>query len=304
MASLKRALRNNRRRLARKQHFLALLSQEDDSWIDPVLCTNKGPNSEISKAVWKCNSKTYVDKQMRECIDAITDVFDNPTKYRWECPIPMLIPREPTWGSKTDSSLAGAGGFCLDLRIWVFIEWPLAIRNRTIKSLAYRQGKIPTHKLITINDLEFAVVIIMYLAVACRVQGMATVPVQPILLNLVDNTSAEKWTTKGCTSSKASMALSRIFCGCLMQGNVGINAGFIKGKDNVVADGISRTHKKNDTPDFKRLFQEFPKLNYCERLHPSRDFLCNLFSALLSHESPVPTQVKLNGHFSPARMSS
>ena len=290
-------------KLARTKDFLALLSQDDDSWIDPILCSNKQPNSEIAKAVWKCEAKTFIDKQMRAMIEAIIDVFSNPTKYRWECPIPLLIPRAPNWTSKTDSSLDGAGGFCLDLKIWYFLAWPIEIQNRTIRSLAYRQGKLPKHQLITINDLEFAAGIIMYLAVACKIAALTDKPVQAILLNLMDNTSAETWMLKGCTTSMASMALSRILCGCLMYGEVGLNAGFIRGEDNVEADGISRTHKKNETPDFTRLFQEFPSLNYCEQFHPSPGFLCDLFSALLSHESPVPTQVKLSGHFSPAKTS-
>ena len=304
IACLKRALRNNRRRLARSRHFNELLNQEDDSWVDPVLCTKRAKNQAITKKVWKCTARTFIDRYSRASLDALEDVYNNPTRYRWECPISLLIPRAPTWRSKCDSSLTGAGGFCLELRLWVSIEWPAEIRARTINSRAYRRGQLKKHDLITINDLEFAMVLIMYLAVITRVKTLVNVPVQPILLNLVDNTSAEAWTTKGCTSSRASMALSRILCGLLMKNDVGLNAGFIKGTDNVEADGISRTHQKNETPNFARLFQEFPQLNCCERFHPSPEFFSVLCSALLSHESPVPTQVSGSGHFSPARTSS
>ena len=63
----------------------------------------------------------------------------------------------------------------------------------------------------------------------------------------------------------------------MMNQNLGINAQFIEGAKNVLADRISRAHEKNSFLDFKILKQEFPQLESSQRFHPAPELLLEIF---------------------------
>ncbi|MGH3053954.1 MAG: hypothetical protein ACRDL7_03130, partial [Gaiellaceae bacterium] len=82
MDSLKHLLRKNRARLAHTKDFNNLLNRSDDSWIDPAFTKSSQATdgkAAISQAVWRCPTKTYIDKATRVSIDNIIDVMKNQT---------------------------------------------------------------------------------------------------------------------------------------------------------------------------------------------------------------------------------
>ncbi|MGH3056215.1 MAG: hypothetical protein ACRDL7_14670, partial [Gaiellaceae bacterium] len=253
----------------------------------------------ISQAVWRCPTKTYIDKATRVSIDNIIDVMKNQTRYRWECPIQHLIPREPDFQGWGDASLRGGGGYSLDLNFWWQLEWPPDIVARTVMGTRSKEGKLSKTDIVGINDLEYAVVIINYSAAVLAQQQAPTrikAKQAPIFLQHVDNTSAQAWTKSASRASPASKALAHLFCGILMKSDMGINAAHVAGEKNEIADHISRTFPT--ATGSLSINQVPPQLSCCRRFHPGQEILSALYCALLSHQVPVPTQVQTTGHFS------
>ena len=83
-----------------------------------------------------------------------------------------------------------------------------------------------------------------------------------------------------------------------MNNRLGLNAKFLAGDKNVIADKISRVHPvSGNAPNFKKLIQEFPALTNCRRFHPSKDLLSCLFSALLKGQAHVNKLPSNLGHW-------
>ena len=120
---------------------------------------------------------------------------------------------------------------------------------------------------------------------------------QPVMLNHADNTSAKAWTRKAAKHSKGAKALNRILARLMMNQNLGINAQFIEGAKNVLADRISRVHEKNSFLDFKILKQEFPQLESSRRFHPAPALLSEICQALCAGKAGDMTSKAMTGHF-------
>ena len=76
------------------------------------------------------------------------------------CPIAHLVPRTPCAVIRGDSSLLTAGSYSADLGFWWYLEWPQAVRDRTIRHVTNNK----TNRFISINTLEYAAILINYLA--------------------------------------------------------------------------------------------------------------------------------------------
>ena len=61
----------------------------------------------------------------------------------------------------------------------------------------------------------------------------------PIALLMADNTTAESWIIRACTSSAIGRALGRVQCAPMINNPLGINCGHVCSEDNEVADRIS-----------------------------------------------------------------
>ena len=86
------------------------------------------------------------------------------------------------------------------------LKWYLGLR--TLKHLPDNKDG----RLISINVLEFVVVIIDYCAALTIVMTEnVTDDPHPVLLNVADNTSAHSWTMHTCKSSRLGRLLARWF---------------------------------------------------------------------------------------------
>ena len=113
---------------------------------------------------------------------------------------------------------------------------------------------------------------------------------------MTDNKTSEAWTHKACTSSSAGKALGRVFCNLLLNNRLGINAQYLEGARNIIADRISRIHKNTHAKfDFGQLLQEFPQLGGCRRFHPSQELLLAITTALSKKQHPNLQQIKVLG---------
>ena len=139
----------------------------------------------------------------------------------WETPIAHVIPRMPTATAFGDSCLKGARGYSIELGFWWHINFPKEVKQWTI--LIKFNNKDRT--LISINVLEFVMVIINYIASLHVITSTNYMDdPYPVLLNVTDNTSALSWTTGACKKSKIGRRLARFFCSLLINSALGINS--------------------------------------------------------------------------------
>ena len=252
------------------------------------------------KDLYRSKAKMYISKAMRSELNFLLHVFNNPEKYTWKTPIAHLIPHDPSFESFGDSCLFACGGFSLDLAYWWYIEWPEEIREKTLKYYIIKKRDPSTGELISINLLEFAVIVVNYLISSLCLNDNPDITTDPYpsLINHADNTTAVSWTRKGATSNEAGKALCKILCAARINNRLGLTAQFLPGEKNIIADRISRVHPvSGNAPNFKKIIQEFPELANCRRFHPSKELLSCLFSALLKGQVTVEKLPSNLGHW-------
>ena len=248
-----------------------------------------------AKMVHHCSREYNIVPSMREELDFLEQSLQPNSGVIWEAPIAFLIKRMPsasTWG---DACLEAGGGYSLNLKFWYHVQFPDEIIRRTLKHLPNNEDK----KLISINVLEFLIVIINYCG-AWTVFGSENVTEDPhpILLNGVDNMSANSWTVHTCKGSRLGKLLAKFFCFLLMDATLGVNSKWISTTDNFIADEISRIKKSNSTSsqhfsfDYSTLPQKYPELKNCRFFQPSPDLLSLLWDILLQEKLPSLRQVR------------
>ena len=122
------------------------------------------------------------------------------------------------------------------MQFWYFVEWPEEIKKRTLKA------KIRHSELVSINCLEFVIIIISYNAIldAIELLGKLLGIPHPKALILADNAAVDSWTRKIASSSIIGKALCRIICALLANQSAGLDSAHISGDNNDCADNISR----------------------------------------------------------------
>ena len=164
------------------------------------------------------------------------------------------------------------------MQFWWYLEWPAEVRKYTLKYVRNNSEG----KLISINVLEYAAIIINYAATTLYFQSHhdASDPYPLVLFN-ADNRAAESWTTKSCTSSMIGRALGRVQCAMMLNNPVGLYTGHVDTKTNVIADEISRIKRETDSMRrFLFLQQEYQELRGCKRFHPSAELILHIMDAI------------------------
>ena len=205
-------------------------------------------------------------------------------------PIAHLVERDPTGVGHSDSSLDAAGGWSTDCSFWWYLEWSDEIRRATLRF----HRKCKDRRLISINVLEYASLIINYAAMSLyyRKNKDPSNPF-PIALLYADNVAAEIWCMKGCKRSMLGRALGRLLCALMLNNPLGLSTARVTTKDNFIADEISRLKSEKDSLSFfVTLVQSYPQLRGCNRFLPSQELLSALTEALLTGKIVDP--VKLN----------
>ena len=210
-------------------------------------------------------------------------------------PIGHVVKRTPSAIAHSDSCLSAAGGFSIEMGFYWYIEWPESIQSCTLRYVKNNKD----NKLITINVLEYAALIINYMAATHYYSSNhnADDPYPTVQL-YADNTTAEAWgKMKQCKTSMSGRALGRLQCSLMINNNVGITIAHVTTKDNVIADRISRIKKEtNFIPQFTTLSQEFPQLKSCRRFHPPPELVSVITDALLKKKSFDPLEARNRLH--------
>ena len=132
----------------------------------------------------------------------------------------------------------------MGLQIWMNCIWS----DETLRRLRLPQTDPQS---VHINQLEFFIVI---LQLAAYMTAFATlpkeylqhrlprqiIPAEPIINIRTDNTSAESWANKVTARTLRAQPLVKAWAALLDRTHIGIQAHYIPGQENVIADTISR----------------------------------------------------------------
>ena len=208
----------------------------------------------------------------------------------------MELRRIPTALIIEDSSLTACGGYSITLEFWWHIAFPEEVTHRTLLHLEDNRDET----FISINCLEYVTIIINYYATIvkfanCKVNDDP----YPVILCVMDNTSALNWTLHTSKKSIIGRALARFFCGLLIGSRIGIKAKWISTIiENIIADKISRlkeninsdsssvSHSSSSTYNYSKLKQEHEELKVCSFFQPSPKLLSLIWEILLTRRCP------------------
>jgi hypothetical protein len=243
--------------------------------------------SDLARRLHHNPASYFINRTLRSELHLILDALMLP-RASHACPIAHMVPRTPSAVIRGDSSLLAAGGYSADLSFWWYLEWPHAVRDRTIRHVTNNT----TNQLISINTLEYAAILINYLAACHSLSCRTSSDPYPVVRIETDNTTSEAWSRKGCKDSFGGRALSRIHCALLIDNPVGLQIARVSTTDNVIADRLSRIPNSSALPAaFPSLAQDHAVLRGCRQFQPNAELISAIMAALLAHASPPPVDL-------------
>jgi len=256
--------------------------------------------SKLMQRIWNTKRRFHITPSLRRELHLLYSIFSDTATFPFTTPIAHLVPRSPEFVAKGDACLDGAGGFSSCLSFWWFLEWPSFVKKKTLKHYIKYYYGVQGNKL-SINLLEYVAIILSFAAAAsCLSLGHPLSQPNPLLQIFSDNTTAISWTKKAASSTKEGKALAYLLTSLLIQHpHLGLSTSFIPGKQNEVADAISRMNTKTHHISFSTLSQTYPVLTDLKRFHPSPELLSRIWDALsLKPVHPLAPTLIL-GHFNP-----
>ena len=258
--------------------------------------------SKMAKQVHHTQQRFKITKTMRRELKIVTEALSSPWIDMWQ-PLGHLIKRKPSGTGWSDSSLHAAGGYSLDMKFWWYIEWPEKIKSCTLKFVYTNKDG----KLVTINALEYASLIVNYAAatfVLLRVMRSSKDP-HPAVLLYADNRTAEAWLVKASKASHGGRALGYIQAAIMINNPVGTNVDHVTSEDNEIADRISRIASEAVLlTEMDKICKDYPSLQSCARFHPSAELTSLIMEALSTKNFTNPLTVSRRVLADPGRITT
>ena len=125
----------------------------------------------------------------------------------------------------------------------------------------------------------------------------------PLVRLFGDNTTAESWMSKACTSSLTGRALGRVLCALMIDNPVGTDVDHVTSEENEISDRISRIKSETDTLlGIDSLMQDFPALTGCRRFQPSSKLISLLMDAISQRKLIDPLEANSSILGTPGRV--
>lgn len=272
-----------------KSFRLALQALKNARHLDATNPAKTFHQGEVARAIFRNKSHHFINGSLRKELRLILRALTDPTVPKCS-PISHLIPRVDLAWARTDSCLRAAGGYCPALQFWWYIEWPQAIRLRTLLHIRNNSN----NKLISINVLEYVALLVTFLLAQKEIVSSNALEADPHPHVLVegDNTASESWSKKGAKHSSCGRALGRLHAALMIDNPVHFKVTHIATDNNVVADKISRVDSESDLPRVITLLkQEHPDLDGCHRSQLTSSQISLLMEILLQGECIDPIAV-------------
>ena len=237
--------------------------------------------TEVLRAMWNSKEKFTVTEDVRKALRTIYNFLKQERK--WETPIGHIVHREPAIISTQDASHLALGVQIPDREIMCLIPYSQEIIDAI---------KI-SHK-VHINSLEFiAIMISLIIFQLDYKQHKSRYPPHPTMTCFGDNTAANSWVRKIQTESTTGQNLLRYYGELTLHSPVHNNSSHIAGRDNVVADDISRVcelfsphlssaHSCPFPTLIRQIVSKYKQMRSWRVFLPSPEVLADLKSILLS----------------------
>jgi hypothetical protein len=237
---------------------------------------------QMSRVLWNPRHKTAVPPALRQELSILHDYLSDPEKP-WRISIGHLIPRDPHFEFTGDASQLAGGAYSHELQLWFYEPWP----DQILRGFE-TTPEDPSY--VHINLLEFVVVILSAAATVTVIEDNAApalhLPSIPICEIFTDNSAVVSWVSKISSRSEKGQRLVQIFAELLNRSECGFPTRHIPGKDNHLADFISRPVHLNYSCSsrFEQIFLFDARLRLYSYFQPSPEFLSVLAWALSSNE--------------------
>ena len=131
------------------------------------------------------------------------------------------------------------------------------------RSLRFQHNDL-NKQVISINQLEYATIVVNYLAATWCLRLADSPDTCPVVRIESNTTTSKAWSHKGCKDSLGGRTLSHIHNALLLGNRAGLQVACISTTDNVIADRISRIPHTADIPTaFPSLLQDHRALHGC-----------------------------------------
>jgi hypothetical protein len=252
-----------------------------------------------AKMVSKHGHLYLVNSTMREELNFILNTLSPDSGIKSKTPIAHLIPRMPTASIVGDRSLVACGGYSITLCFW----WHLLFSKEVVKRMLLHLKDNSDATFISINCLEYVTIILNYCAlIVMFVTRKTNDNLHPVVLCVMDNTSALNWTLHTSKKLIIGRALAKFFCGLLIGSNVCVNAKWISTIKSVIVNKISRLKEVINTNsklpsslptyNYAHLQQEHKELKVCNFFQPSHKLLSLISDILLMQKCPDLNQIR------------
>jgi hypothetical protein len=201
---------------------------------------------EQSRLLWHPKHKMLVSDRLRAELQILHQYLTDRTND-WSISIEHLIPCDHQFVFTGDASQQASRAYSHELRLWWDTVWPLHYYEA-----CQLKSKDPGY--LYINLLEFIVVIISVAAVTTWLADAQSssvshkdlqIPAIPVGKLMTDNNSVRLWVHKVCSRSEIGQRLVQVYAEMLPRSACAFPIGHIPGKDNMLADFISRPENTN-----------------------------------------------------------
>jgi hypothetical protein len=219
--------------------------------------------------------------------------------------LPHCIPNSTRAHRTTRSnfSLAAAGGYCPEAKSWWYLEWHGTVQDRTLHHVMARHDP----SLISINSLEYATQLITLLG--CHLHHHETndlrIDPHPVYFLECDFTAGKSWLTKGCPLSTTGRDLARLQASLLLDQGVSYCFGHVNTKSNLIADRISCIPSETSfSHEFPLLLTQAPSSLGCWHFLPNATLISLIVEILLRTGCTDPLTASRQLQIDPGRFTS
>ena len=100
--------------------------------MDSTKLKKKFSDRKITRDIHHSHLKTFITVKMREELDLLNQVLDDPSKFPLSTPVAHLAQRISDYQTFGDACLDAARNFSNNLKFWWHLQFPLCIRNLTL----------------------------------------------------------------------------------------------------------------------------------------------------------------------------
>jgi hypothetical protein len=140
-----------------------------------------------------------INETMCEELNFICQALDEGMNIKFDTPIAFIMPREPSTAIFGDSSHMSCRSYSFELKFWLYLSFPTEFTLQTLLHLKNDKENL----FISINVLEYVMIIINFCtALLAYQQNPSQDDLHPVVLCMIDNTSAKNWTSHTSKKSK------------------------------------------------------------------------------------------------------